>query len=225
MNQLAQIIKDNGFVGTSAEIIAILDEDNIIISENHNRWGITSLNAELVRLGVPLEMVAGWDTLVGNLSSGSMLLRMLGDKDGIDLADTNLQSQMKVVRDITNDANAKYFIGILLDIGVTHGKKYQALKLTSLPTETEVGVALQQIADYVPPIYDKRKTLLSINIGLTTAISMRVQSAALIDGVLVDGNTLSVVGTSDAVNATLNSKDRAFIDSLLSLVNNYMAGI
>jgi hypothetical protein len=149
MNALASYIQSAGLTGTAAEIVAALKADHTEIIENTTRWSVTALNAELIRRKLPLEIVAGWDTAVSSLPGGSMLVLMLSDKDGVNLADPSMQEQMKVVLSLipADKPEATMFVNALLSIGrtevITPLWEHAGL---SEPTEDDVKFALQQVA-------------------------------------------------------------------------------
>lgn len=94
-----------------------------------------------------------------------------------------------------------------------------------LPEETEIVAAQNESAATPALVYDQRLVLLSVNIGTTAALSYRVQSAAKYEGQLKAGETLAVIATGDAENATLGDAERALVDAILLAVRTHAGSI
>lgn len=145
MSTLATTLRANAVTGTPDEVQSALRE-TVVVSQDDTSYSWSGLNRKLLDIGLPVEVVAGWDVALSAMPGGSMLARMLSDKSGVQLSHPAIQAQLTAVKSVTDDAG-KQLLQALLSIGVTYGFRWQQLGLGFEPPIEDITTALQEIAD------------------------------------------------------------------------------
>jgi len=139
-------LQDGIFSGlTDAECVAKLDETTEIARDT-TPYTWSSINLKLLEKGVDAGIVGTWDSAIPNLTGGTMLDRMLGNT-GVDFTIEAVRIMVQAAIQSNQDANIETVLNMLLEIGITTGKRYLTFGLESLPTEQEVNLARQKNAN------------------------------------------------------------------------------
>jgi len=141
---LSDALKDSVFEGlTDAECVAKFGE-TVEVSRDNTSHTLSSLNLALLDIGVDLSVVSSWDQTVSNMTGGSMMLQMLGGS-GIDFTLQPVRDMIKAAITASEDQNIKTFLGVLLQVGIKTGPRWEKHGLAEEPTEAEVTAARQVI--------------------------------------------------------------------------------
>lgn len=141
---LSDALKDSVFEGlTDAECVAKFGE-TVELSRDSTSHTLSSLNLVLLDIGVDLSVVSSWDQLVSAITGGPMMLQMLGGS-GIDFTLKPVRDMITAAITSSEDENVKTFLGLLLQVGIKTGPRWQKHGLADEPTEAEVTAARQVI--------------------------------------------------------------------------------
>lgn len=141
---LSDALKDSVFEGlTDAECVTKFGE-TVEVSRDNTSHTLSSLNLALLDIGVDLSVVSSWDQTVSNITGGPMMLQMLGGS-GIDFTLQPVRDMITAAITATEDQNVKTFLGLLLQVGIKTGPRWQKHGLPAFPTEAEVTAARQII--------------------------------------------------------------------------------
>lgn len=141
---LSDALKDSVFEGlTDAECVTKFGE-TVEVSRDNTSHTLSSLNLALLDIGVDLAVVSSWDQTVSNITGGPMMLQMLGGS-GIDFTLQPVRDMITAAITASEDQNIKTFLGLLLQVGIKTGRRWEKHGLEALPTEEQVTAARQII--------------------------------------------------------------------------------
>ena len=141
---LSDALKDSVFEGlTDAECVTKFGE-TVEVSRDNTSHTLSSLNLALLEIGVDLAVVSSWDQMVSGITGGPMMLQMLGGS-GIDFTLQPVRDMITAAITASEDQNVKTFLGLLLQVGIKTGPRWQKHGLPALPTEADVTIARQII--------------------------------------------------------------------------------
>lgn len=129
------------------------------------KWSGT--NERLGQMGLPFEILAGWDQVLLSLPSGSMMDRMLLS-GGVDYTLPNIRFGLQQVLASNPAEPVPTVINALLEIGIPHGPRWKlnALQIPITPTlqditDTRVTIASEALQQQVRERYNAVLTAMS----------------------------------------------------------------
>lgn len=199
MNALATYIQSANLTGKPAEIVAALDADGDAILDTMS-YSLSGLADQLKSVGVDIMVLIDLRSHIATLPIGGNTLEGLlitggGDAGGVVFSRDDIRTQIQYNQKYpsTTDAQQAVLAGMLL-VGIMSQKKWQQAGLASLPTEEQVAIALQQIADEPwdggssirGRLHNLRNTILNLFAAIGSDTLTKAEAAAICDMTEID---------------------------------------
>lgn len=118
-----------------------------VLSTDSTAYTWSGTNERLGQLGLPLEVLAGWDSVLIGLPGGSMMDRMLSS-GGVNYTLPDIRAGLQAVLDANPGESVAAVITALMEIGVRHGPRWQSYGgvISAEPTLDSIAAARATIA-------------------------------------------------------------------------------
>lgn len=118
-----------------------------VLATDPTAYTWSGTNERLGQMGLPLEVLAGWDSVLIGLPGGAMMDRMLSS-GGVNYTLPNVRAGLQAVLDANPGESVAAVITALMEIGVRHGPRWQAYDgaITAEPTLESIAAARATIA-------------------------------------------------------------------------------
>lgn len=179
MANLVEVLRQQEFTDlTDQEAVDFLLEQ-VEIYRDSTAYTWSGTNEKLGEMGLPLELVSGWDTVITQLSGGSMLDRMLAS-GGINYSLQTVRLALGAVLQGTQDATIQLLAQSLLNIGIRYGYRWVKLGLVGEPSLSDVQAARARIVeldtiialeDMVRSMRNANQTMAEIKTAVTNEVN------------------------------------------------------
>lgn len=142
MSPLANAIQAESLSGTAEQIKAALQVD-VTLRTDGTSYTWSGLSEKLVENGVDPQVVAGMGAVVGSLTGGDMLDRMLSS-GGVNFAKPVIREMLAAAAQAAPQFAT--VITAMLSIGIATGPRWQRMGLPALPTDDDIAAAVDSIA-------------------------------------------------------------------------------